>query len=92
MFNPDDDTEFVLGRFTAAASTKRNIFIDRTQIQVTPLENELVVEERCLDVCPPINCAPTFELGCEPVRTAICEEGSLRTSFVPDGFIIQDDG
>lgn len=91
MFNPDDATEFVLGRFTASASSSQNIFIDRTSITQRPLENEFVVPERCLDVCPPINCAPFFEPGCAPVTTAPCGETRFRTNILPDGFIIQEE-
>jgi len=87
MFNPNDDTEFVLGRFTAAPSTTRNIFIDRSDIQEPPLDNELFIFESCNEVCPPIACPPFFDPLCRPVLMAPCEETRFKTSITPEGWI-----
>jgi len=87
MFNPNDDTEFVLGRFTAAPSTTRNIFIDRRNIQEQPLDSERFFFEACNEVCPIINCPPINEPGCVEVLMAPCEETRFKTGITPEGWI-----
>jgi len=87
MFNPNDDQEFVLGRFTAAAATAENIFIDRRNIQEQPVNREIFFFEGCNEVCPAINCPPTSEPGCVEVLEAPCEETRFKTGITPEGWV-----
>ena len=79
VFNPDDDEDFVFGRFTAAASTEAFLFIDRSEITEEPLENRGVnLFEKTDDPVPP------------PITTIIeCSENRFRTPIPPPGWIDQ---
>ncbi len=77
MYNPVDSDEFVLGRFTVAASTTSSIWIDRTFIEEVPLELELSSQ-------------PEGSLGPTPppqVYTAPCIENRYRTGVRPLGWV-----
>ncbi len=76
MSNPGNDEEFVLGRFTVAATTTTPIFIERIFIDGPPLETELFSSpEEFGDGTP------------DPkVTTAPCGESRYRTSFRPEGW------
>lgn len=72
MRNLGDDEEFVLGRFTAASTSVKSIFVDRTSIEESALENPD---------------APIFEGFMEtpaPQTVSVpCSEKKHRTSFEP---------
>lgn len=71
LFNPDDPTELVLGQFTAAGVSTKNIFIDRSTIIEAPLRPDDPIKiENC------VSCPVLFP----------CEEGSFRTTIKPDGW------
>ena len=72
MFNPNDEEEFVLGRFTASAAVTKSIFINRIFVEGTPLEGILITQAEEDEAPSPI------------VITAPCEEGRHRTSVRPD--------
>ncbi len=77
MFNPDDDEEFVFGRFTAAATSTKSIFIDRSEIEENPIEvrGPTYYEEEGAPVPQPLT-------GAAP-----CAEGRYRTGIRPPGWI-----
>ncbi|MEO1009722.1 MAG: DUF4249 domain-containing protein [Bacteroidota bacterium] len=79
MFNVEDGDEFVLGRFTAAASSVARIFINRRAITEEVLEprSALIFEEMFDPVPPPIT------------TIAPCEESRFRTGIRPEGWIEQ---
>ncbi len=87
IFNPNDDKEFVLGRFTAAAASKKSIFINRESITETPIETRrLYVFEYCELFCTRGECL--FDLCLEPlVFTTECIESRFRTGIEPEGWI-----
>lgn len=90
MFNPNDQEEFVLGRFSAAATTTKSVFIDRTDIiepNVLPLE--FIEIEDCQSVCPPGTCPP-LGLSCPVFTSAECTETRFRTGIEPEGWIEQN--
>lgn len=89
IFNPNDDKEYVLGRFTAVAGSTKSIFIDRGDISESQIERNPVRQlEECVEVCPPEVCSP-FYTGppCFEITRATCEEGRDRTAFAPEGWI-----
>ncbi len=78
MYNPDDPDEFVLGRFTAAATVVSPIFIVRKDIEENPLEMVILNQPEGEEAVPPPN-----------VYTAPCIEGRFRTGIRPDAWIDQ---
>ncbi|WP_303318095.1 DUF4249 domain-containing protein [Flavivirga abyssicola] len=52
LFNPNDDDEFVLGRFTAASTSTKHIFIDRSDITETPIGPLPIVRFPILETTP----------------------------------------
>ena len=80
MFNPEDDEDFVFGRFTAAATSTAALFIDRTLIEEQPLETR-----------DPIRLEPTFNspLPPPPTTSAPCSETRFRTAIRPELWIDQ---
>lgn len=72
MVSLNSDDEFVLGRFTALASSTQSIFIDRGTIEESPIEPVL-----------PAN----YELTPGAPTTAPCVESRYRTGMVPDGWV-----
>lgn len=73
MFNATDDQEFILGRFTATATSTFTVFIDRSNILEMPIEIE-----------PPFR----IETGLgQVVVTAPCIEGRYRTTIRPEDWI-----
>ncbi|MFK7813825.1 MAG: DUF4249 domain-containing protein [Maribacter sp.] len=79
LFNPENDEDFVFGRFTAAASSEAFLFIDRSEITEDPLENRGVnLFEKADDPVP------------APVTTIIaCSENRFRTPIQPPGWVNQ---
>ena len=75
ILNPDDAEEFVLGRFTAAPSTRNTVFIERFLIEEAALEPILITQPEGPETTAP------------QVLTAPCEESRLRTSIQPEGWI-----
>ncbi|TGV00961.1 DUF4249 domain-containing protein [Flavivirga rizhaonensis] len=90
MFNPNDSNEFVLGRFTAASAVVKSVFIDRSQIEDTPVlrDRGSVFYERCRDICLPSECelVPPPD-RCNPITSVSCEESRFRTGIRPEGWI-----
>lgn len=89
MFNPQDENEFVLGRFTAAATTKKSIFIDRGNIVEPPIEKTGFLElETCLLLCVPEQCNGEAIPCNEPIiTTTTCSENRFQTAIEPDGWV-----
>lgn len=79
LFNPDDDDDFVFGRFTAAASSKGFLFINRSEINEDPLENRGVnlFEDGDARLPPPVT------------TRVVCSENRFRTPIQPPGWINQ---
>ncbi|MEZ4809784.1 MAG: DUF4249 domain-containing protein [Allomuricauda sp.] len=85
MFNPNDDNETVLGRFTAAASSSASVFINRSEIAEDPIERfRRRVSESCETVCP--SCISGPGPSCPIVLDAVCEENRFRTGKEPEGW------
>lgn len=78
MFNPNDRNDFVFGRFTTAATTTSDIFIEREDISEKALEPELA-----------IIIEPTFESPYPPPATtaAPCDESRFRTTIRPEAWM-----
>lgn len=79
MFNPNNTDEFVLGRFTAASNSTANIFIDRSNIEESQLETEILFSE---EMAPPPGIAPedwVFYIPCP-------RESRYNTSIRPEGW------
>ncbi|WP_422081784.1 DUF4249 domain-containing protein [Ulvibacterium sp.] len=77
MSNPNNINEFVLGRFTAASTNVKTVFIDRTFVEGRPLETILPGQ---------------YEGEEEPVPRPIvifapCNEGRFSTGLRPTGWI-----
>jgi len=74
LFNPNDDTDIVLGRFTATSNSTESIFIKRTDI----MENEIDPPPQfSFETDPPI---PNI------VSSAPCVESRFRTGIEPEGW------
>ncbi|NMH87517.1 DUF4249 domain-containing protein [Flavivirga algicola] len=88
MFNPNDDKEFVLGRFTAAAASKKSIFIDRRDIKEVPITTTRIdyINEYCELFCTSREC---YDALCEEslVLTSDCTESQYRTAIEPEAWI-----
>lgn len=76
MFNPNDPEEYVLGRFTAAASTVETVFIDRSGISDQQLERVILG-----------NYEPYGEVPDPQTVTAPCNETRFTTGITPQGWI-----
>lgn len=90
LFNPEDDQEFVLGRFTAAASSTASLFIERENVKEGPAEGirPFVGVECCPspgDPCDPF--VPLPEQPCSAVITAPCSENRFRTGIKPEVWV-----
>ncbi len=86
LFNPDDDQEFVLGRFTVASTTMRSIFIERSNIPENPIDPESLAQLECCGLgCIPLPLVPG--VGCIAVNFTTCEETRFRTSNMPEGWV-----
>lgn len=72
IYNPANKDEFVLGRFTAAATTVMPVYIERTLISEEPLDTEVNPVTEGPE-------APAFQ-----VYTAACTEGRFRTALKPE--------
>ena len=78
IYNPNDPDDFVFGRFTAAATSSTDIFIERGNIP-----------ENSLDPQKPLSIEPTFMSPYPPPATieAPCNEGRFRTAIQPEAWI-----
>ncbi|WP_158657075.1 DUF4249 domain-containing protein [Maribacter cobaltidurans] len=79
LYNVNDADEFVLGRFTAAASSVANVFVERVYIDDPVLEG----------LQPPnISLEPTMNSPYPPPPTQLapCEESRYRTAIEPAGW------
>ncbi|WP_206073573.1 DUF4249 domain-containing protein [Maribacter sp. 4G9] len=79
LYNVNDSEEFVLGRFTAAASSVVNVFVERELI------NEAAIATR---QPPAVSLEPTIGSPYPPPATnlAPCEESRYRTAIEPEGW------
>lgn len=82
MFNPDNSEEYVLGRFTAAATSIQTIFIERSGIAEPAISSIEIIPEGSV-VYP----RPSLPPG-GPVLYAPCEEGRYVTSNRPENWPI----
>ncbi len=77
LYNPENKEEFVLGRFTAAATTTKQLLVRRNTILEDPLEDELVTQpESYIEPTPP-----------PQVYGAPCVESHYRTGRMPQGWV-----
>ena len=78
LSNPEDPDEFVLGRFTAAASSVASIYVERESIQEAPLETRepIILEPLVFSPYPPT-----------ATNTVPCTETRFRTATEPNGWI-----
>ena len=78
MSNPENPDEFVLGRFTAAASSVASIYIERQFIAESPLETmeSIFLEPLLASPYPPT-----------ATNTAPCSETRFRTANEPEGWV-----
>ncbi len=72
LYNPANREEFVLGRFTAAATSVTPVYIERMLIPEEPLDTEVNPVTEGPE-------APAFQ-----VYTAACREGRFRTALEPE--------
>ncbi len=82
--NVNDKSEFVLGNFTAAASTSSSLFIDRSNIAESQIDGNQILNIETCEVCPPQTACP---VDCSPVELVPCSETRYRTAILPDGWI-----
>lgn len=77
LSNPDDQEDFVFGRFTAAATSTASAFIDRT-----------FIEETSLEFRDPIIFEPQIASPFPPPATVIapCSENRERTAVQPENW------
>ncbi|KJD35158.1 hypothetical protein PW52_10770 [Tamlana sedimentorum] len=75
MYNPNQEDEYVLGRFTAAATSKATIFLDRESLQGAIDALEVLFPESENNPTPP---------GTPEVLYAPCREGFYSTSIKPE--------
>ncbi len=71
LSNAEDPEEIVLGRFTAAATSVRSVFIERIFVEEEPLEQIIIAQPEGDETPPP------------PVFFAPCIESRFRTSIQP---------
>jgi len=74
LYNPANGEEFVLGRFTAAATSTQSIFINRSSVLEEPLDVEIMPMVEGSE-------APPYQ-----VTTSPCEEGRYVTQIRPPGW------
>ena len=89
MFNTQNENEFVLGRFTAAATTKKSIFINREDILDFPIEEDDGLQlETCTTFCFPDQCSGVAAPCNAPIiTTANCSENRFQTAIEPEGWL-----
>ncbi len=77
LYNPEDKEEFVLGRFTAAATITKQLFVERESILENQLEDELLTQpEGFAEPTPP-----------PQMYGAPCVESHYRTGRMPQGWV-----
>lgn len=89
--NPDNENEFVIGRFTAAASSQKSIFIPRQDIVESEIDPPgLRYLETCTLLCSSQQCNGLAPPCNTPViKTAPCTNNRYRTQIEPEGWIFQ---
>ena len=75
MSNPEDSGEYVLGRFTVAAQSSRNIYIERIFVDEPQLEEIVIGQFEEFGETPP-----------PQVFSAPCQESPYSTSVEPEGW------
>lgn len=85
IYNPNDSEEYVLGRFTAAASITDRIFITRENIPEASIEKSHSLQLEGCEVCEKDD--ECFSGECTPITTVPCEERSDRTAIMPQGWV-----
>lgn len=85
IFNSEDDQEYVLGRFTATASTTMSVFIERESISEPAIEPFNVFKSECEIFCGIEVC--NSPEGCAYESIAPCQETRFRTGIKPEGWI-----
>lgn len=83
MTNPNNSEEFVFGRFTAAGTSTKNIYIKRSDINENQLESIYELNLEGCEVCPFGEC----DEGCLPLQSVPCTETRYRTAIIPSGWI-----
>ena len=72
LFNPNDLSDLILGQFTTAGISTKNVFIDRSLILETPIRpDDLIIIEDC-STCPVLY---------------PCVESAFRTQIKPEGWL-----
>jgi hypothetical protein len=84
IYNPDNDEEYVLGRFTAASSTTMSVFIERDSISESAIEPFNIFKSECEIFCGKAVCKSP---GCEFETVVPCNETRFRTAIRPEGWI-----
>lgn len=79
IFNPNNEEEYVLGRFTAVSALTETVFIKRNTIQENAIESEIFINPESFPVTP----VPPFGPGGEPVLYAPCVESRHSTGTRP---------
>ena len=85
IFNPEDEEEYVLGRFTAASSTTMSIFIERESISEAPIDTFNFFKSECQIFCGITIC--NSPESCAFESTTPCTETRFRTAIKPEGWI-----
>ena len=85
IYNPDDDDEYVLGRFTAASSNKKSIFINRDTIAEGAIEPINIFESECEVFCGVAICSSPE--SCEYETIVSCGENRYRTAIKPEAWV-----
>lgn len=85
VFNANDSEEYVLGRFTAASSVTRTIFINRESISEPVIEPSRAFKSECEIFCGIELC--NSPEGCAFESIVPCSESRFRTSIKPEGWI-----
>jgi len=81
LYNPNDEDEIIMGRFTVASGSSKSIYIRRNNLAGNAVsEYEQNHYEKFGDNVPQPLCAT-----CYPIY-APCEEGLYRTSIKPEGW------
>lgn len=87
VFNPDDEEEFILGRFTAASSTTLSVFIERELISESTIEPRHFFKSECFLVCGPAVCEGPSGSCDEEINFTSCTETYFRTGIKPEAWI-----
>lgn len=75
MFNPDDDQDYVLGRFIATGFSTKSIFINRSNINESMITDQLPLRFE------------TSSIDDEVIITVECKESRIQTGIRPTNWI-----